>query len=83
MHDPSTAGVNGMDDDNVENDPITVDEEVHFVSTNKSSLRFVSRRRLFWLLLTTRLHRTNTLKAPVSHSTSLLNNNTMDNTPQD
>ena len=31
--------------------------------------------RLFWLLLT-RLHRTNTLKAPVSHSTSLLNNNT-------
>ena len=30
MHDPSTAGVHGMDDDNVENDPIAVDEEVPY-----------------------------------------------------
>ena len=33
MHDPSTAGVHGMDDDNLENfenDPITVDDEVPY-----------------------------------------------------
>ena len=28
MHDPSTTGVHGMDDDNLESDPIAVDDEV-------------------------------------------------------